>query len=72
MATTTHELKGHADDADELDRLATEADDAAAHLAMDVESVADACEIVARQVAELRADVARQRVRLAELTGAHR
>jgi hypothetical protein len=72
MTTTTHEIKGHAVDGDELDRLATEADDDAAQLAMDVESIADACEIVARQVAELRADVARHRVRLAELRGGRR
>jgi hypothetical protein len=72
MATTTHKLKGPAVEGDELDRLATEADDDAAQLAMDVESVADACEIVARQVAELRADVTRQRVKLADLRCARR
>ena len=72
MATSTHTITPHTADGDELDRLATEADDDAAQLAMDVESVADACEIVARPVAELRTDVARQRVRLADLQGARR
>ena len=72
MATGTHTITAHTADGDELDRLATEADGDAAQLAMDVESVADACEIVARRVAELRADVARQRVRLADLRGARR
>jgi hypothetical protein len=72
MATSTRTITAHTADSDELDRLATDADDDAAQLAMDVESVADACEIVARRVAELRADVARQRVRLADLRGARR
>ena len=71
MATTTEKTSEHAVDG-ELDRLTSDADDDAAQLAMDVESIADACEIVSRRVAELRTAVARQRVRLAELRGACR
>jgi hypothetical protein len=55
-----------------VDALASEADDRAAQLAMEVESIADACELVARHVAELRVDVARERILLDELRKARR
>jgi nucleotide-binding universal stress UspA family protein len=50
--------------AQSVDQVVSRIDDGAAQLAMDVEAVVDECDIVARRVAQLRADVARQRVLL--------
>lgn len=72
MATATRKTADDVGGGEGLDRLASQADDDAAQLAMDVESLADACEIVSRRVAELRTEVAQHRVKLAELTGARR
>lgn len=49
------------------ERLASDAEDGAAKLAMAVESIADEVDVLARQLAELRADVARQRLLVDEL-----
>jgi len=69
MATTSHvtgESPLTADDA--LEQLASEADDGAAQLAMDIESIADEAEILSRRLAELRTDLARQRLLLDDLS----
>jgi hypothetical protein len=69
MTTTTDKTAEHAVDTEALAKLVSKADDGAAQLAMDVESIADEAEILSRRLAELRADLARQRVVLAELRG---
>ena len=73
MATTSHvtgEFPLTADDA--LEQLASEADDGAAQLAMDIESIADEAEILSRRLGELRVDLARQRLLLDDLSWCRR
>jgi hypothetical protein len=66
MATNSHE---HPEDAacETVEELASAADDGAAQLAMAIESIADELEMLARRLAEIRADVSRERVLLTEL-----
>lgn len=68
MTTTTHTTKDHHLTADALQQLASQADDSAAQLAMDIESIADEAEILSRRLAELRVDLARQRLLLDDLS----
>jgi hypothetical protein len=69
MTMTTHSAAEHTETEEDrlVDGLASTGDDGAAQLATDLELVADACELVSRRLADLRADVARQRVVLDEL-----
>lgn len=67
MATTTHTTRDDRLAADGLQQIASEADEGAAQLAMDIESIADEAEILSRRLAELRVDLAKQRVILDDL-----
>ena len=69
MATTTYE---RGVDSEELDRLAMDTDGDAARPAIEVEPIADACELVARWAAALRSDEPKQHLTLAEPRGARR
>jgi len=68
MATMTHITRDHHLTADALQQLASEADDGAAQLAMDIEPIADEAEILSRRSAELRTDLAKQRLLLDDLS----
>jgi hypothetical protein len=72
MATTAYETSTEAADGDEPDGITRDAEDAATRPATDLEPIADACEIVSRRVAELRADLPRPRAKTADPREARR
>ena len=72
MATTTHTTPDHRLAADDLQQVVSEADDGAARLAMDIESIADEAEILSRRLTDLRVDLAKQRLLLDDLSRCRR
>jgi hypothetical protein len=71
MATTAHTTRDRLA-ADDLEQITSEADDGAARLAMDIESIADEAEILSRGLADLRVDLAKQRLLLDDLSRCRR